>query len=114
MSYYHNHIDYTICLWRDSFSSNCDNSTAIAWRTRCKKPGRPPLVHMDCNYHFANNSTKATCQDEPSNIKLYLRHVGNRLIRCTYDRKVQIFLYLVLLYRKDFVSLQKNNIYDTY
>ena len=54
------------------------------------------------------------CQDEPSNIKLYLRHVGNRLIRCTFDRKVQIFLYLVLLYRKDFVSLQKNNIYDTY
>ena len=72
MSYYHNHIDYTICLWRNCFSCNCDNSTAIAWRTGCKKPGRPSLVHMDCNYHSTDYITKDSCQSKSHYCKLYL------------------------------------------
>ena len=55
---------------------------------------------MNCYYHFANNSTKATCQDEPSNIKLYLRHVGNRLIKIFF-----IFIDTLKLLRSDYFAL---------
>lgn len=52
-------------------NGHVDFST-IAWRTRCKKPGRPSLVHMDCNYHSTDYITKDSCQSKSHYCKLYL------------------------------------------
>jgi hypothetical protein len=54
------------------FSSDRDISTDIAWRSGCRKPGRPPLVHMDCNYHSTDYITKDSCQSKSHYCKLYL------------------------------------------
>ena len=93
MSYLYNYCYYTRSFWRNCIGSNRGISTDIAWRSGCRKSCRPSLVHLGHYYLITNNSTKATCQDEPSNIKLHLRHVGNRLKRWNFDRRMQLFCF---------------------